>query len=92
VWHDTHAAVTVEAVVRNLLTNVATAKAVLARAIPMVALPRTCPCPSLLSSAIITNPKAIAPAARRRLRLLLAKYLSPAGRPPRRRGSAGRRG
>jgi 5'-methylthioadenosine phosphorylase len=39
VWHDTHEAVTVEAVVHNLLTNVAMAKAVLRRAIPMVAAP-----------------------------------------------------
>ncbi len=92
VWHDTHAAVTVEAVVHNLLTNVATAKAVLGRAIPMIASPRTCPCPSLLRNAIITNPKAFPPAARRRLALLLAKHVGPAGRAARRRGSAGRRG
>jgi 5'-methylthioadenosine phosphorylase len=34
VWHDSHEAVTVEAVIRNLLRNVATAKEVLRRVIP----------------------------------------------------------
>jgi len=92
VWHDTHEAVTVEAVVQNLLTNVATAKDVLRRAIPMVAAPRACPCPSLLRNAIITNPKAFPPAARRRLGLLIGKYVSPAGRSARRRGSRHRHG
>ena len=36
VWHESHAAVTVEAVVANLLKNVATAKVVLRRVIPRV--------------------------------------------------------
>jgi 5'-methylthioadenosine phosphorylase len=74
VWHDTHEAVTVEAVVQNLLHNVETAKAVLARLIPAVGPPRACPCPSLLANAVITSPAAFPLAARRRLELLLGKY------------------
>ena len=74
VWHESHEAVTVEAVVRNLLHNVETAKDVLRRLIPAVQGPRTCPCPSLLASAVITNPAAFPLATRRRLELLLAKY------------------
>src|SRR6266436_8001374 len=50
----THEAVTVEAVIQNLLKNVATAKDVLRRVIPAIAPPRTCPCPSLLANAVIT--------------------------------------
>jgi 5'-methylthioadenosine phosphorylase len=92
VWHETHEAVTVEAVVQNLLKNVATAKDVLRRAIPMVTAPRTCPCPSLLRDAIITNPKAFPPAARRRLALLIGKYVTPATGPRQRRGSRRRHG
>ena len=34
VWHESHEAVTVEAVIRNLMRNVATAKEVLRRVIP----------------------------------------------------------
>jgi 5'-methylthioadenosine phosphorylase len=79
VWHETHAAVSVEAVVKNLLQNVATAKEVLARAIPDVAPPRACECGRLLESAIITDPKSVSVTARRRLELLVGKYLPPRG-------------
>ena len=75
VWHETHEAVSVEAVIRNLLQNVATAKDVLARAIPQIAPPRTCECPRLLANAIITDPKKVSLTARRRLELLIGKYL-----------------
>jgi 5'-methylthioadenosine phosphorylase len=74
VWHESHEAVTVEAVIQNLLHNVETAKAVLARLVPAVGPPRTCPCPSLLASAVITSPAAFPLATRRRLELLLGKY------------------
>ena len=77
VWHETHEAVTVEAVIRNLLQNVATAKDVLRRVIPSIAPPRSCPCPGLLASAVITSPAAFPLATRRRLDLLLGKYFPP---------------
>ena len=84
VWHETHEAVSVEAVVRNLMQNVATAKEVLARAIPEIAPPRTCECPRLLANAIISNPKEIPLTTRRRLELIIGKYL-PVERKARRR-------
>ena len=74
VWHASHEAVTVEAVVQNLLRNVETAKDVLRRLIPGVAPPRTCPCPSLLANAVITRPAAFPLATRRRLDVILGKY------------------
>jgi len=74
VWHETHEAVSVEAVVRNLMRNVETAKDVLRRVIPAIAPERGCGCPSLLKSAVITNPKAFPSATRKRLGLLLDKY------------------
>jgi 5'-methylthioadenosine phosphorylase len=74
VWHESHEAVTVEAVIQNLLHNVETAKSVLARLIPAVSPPRTCPCPSLLANAVITSPAAFPLATRRRLDLFLGKY------------------
>ncbi len=83
VWHETHEAVTVDAVVRTLLQNVATAKEVLRRLIPTLAPPRTCACPSLLKDAVITNPGAFPPATRRRLDLLVGRYFPE----PRRRRS-----
>jgi 5'-methylthioadenosine phosphorylase len=75
VWHETQAAVSVETVVENLRQNVATARDVLRRLIPAVASPRACDCPSLLKSAIITSPAAFPLATRRRLDLLIGKYV-----------------
>jgi 5'-methylthioadenosine phosphorylase len=88
VWHDTHEAVSVEAVVQNLLRNVATAKDVLRRVIPAVGAPRTCACPDLLRNAVITAPAAFPLATRRRLELLIGKYFPLPDRKPKR----GRRG
>jgi 5'-methylthioadenosine phosphorylase len=83
VWHETHESVSVEAVIRTLMQNVATAKDVLRRLIPSVGPPRACACPRLLESAIITNPQAFPPATRRRLDLLIGRYFPT---PRRRRG------
>ena len=77
VWHESHETVTVEAVIQNLLKNVATAKDVLRRAIPAIGDPRACPCPTLLRNAVITSPAAFPNATRRRLELLLGKYFPP---------------
>jgi 5'-methylthioadenosine phosphorylase len=74
VWHETHAAVSVEAVIANLLKNVATAKDVLRRVIPTIGGSRTCDCPRLLENAVITSPTAFPHATRRRLDLLIGKY------------------
>ena len=84
VWHDEHDAVTVEAVVANLMKNVATAKEVLRRVIPRV--PASCGqgCPDALQSAVITNPKAFPPKIRKRLDFLLGKYFPAAKRGSRR--------
>jgi 5'-methylthioadenosine phosphorylase len=74
VWHDTHAAVSVEVVVANLMKNVATAKDVLRRVIPAIGGARLCECPRLLENAVITSPPAFPHATRRRLDLLIGKY------------------
>jgi len=70
----------VEAVIANLGKNVATAKAVLARVIPMIGGSRVCECPSLLKAAVITSPAAFPHATRRRLDLLIGKYFPQDGR------------
>ena len=77
VWHETEAEVTVEAVVANLMKNVATAKSVLKRVDPAAPRPRTCACPGLLRNAVITSPAAFPDSARRRLDILIGKYFPP---------------
>ena len=74
VWHETHAAVSVEAVVANLLKNVATAKEVLRAVIPLIGGTRDCECPRLLQDAVITSSAGFPHATRRRLDLLIGKY------------------
>jgi 5'-methylthioadenosine phosphorylase len=85
VWHESHDAVTVEAVIANLLKNVVTAKEVLRRVIPTIGPPRTCDCPQLLKNAVITNTSVFPPKTRKRLDLLVGKYAPPASNPKRSR-------
>ena len=86
VWHETHETVTVEAVIRNLLRNVATAKEVLRRVIPAIAGPRTCGCAELLRNAVITQPASFPLATRRRLDLLHRQVLPRDRKAKKRRG------
>jgi 5'-methylthioadenosine phosphorylase len=80
VWHESHAAVTVEAVVANLLKNVATAKVVLRRVIPRVGKACAGGCGDALASAVITAPRAFPPRTRKRLGVLLDRYFPPKGK------------
>ena len=80
VWHESHAAVTVEAVVANLLKNVATAKVVLRRVIPQVGKACAAGCGDALASAVITDPSTFPPRTRKRLGLLLDRYFPPKGK------------
>ena len=91
VWHESEEAVSVEAVVANLLKNIATAKEVLSRLIPTVGPDRDCPCPSLLENAVITTPAVFPVRSRKALDLLLGKYYAQ-GKPPSKRAKPARRG
>jgi 5'-methylthioadenosine phosphorylase len=77
VWHPEHDAVTVEAVVANLVKNVATARDILRRAIPRVTARAGCKsgCPEALAKALITDPARIPPRTRKRLALLVDRHL-----------------
>jgi len=75
VWHEAAGDVTVEMVVRNLLENVALSKAMLRKAIPKIPKVRGCDCGSALQHAIITAPDRIPPETKRRLELLVGKYV-----------------
>jgi 5'-methylthioadenosine phosphorylase len=85
VWHEAEGPVTVEAVIANLLKNVATAKDVIRRVVPEIAPPRTCACPHALKNAVITSADAFPPSTRKRLDLLIGKYY-PVKKAAKRRG------
>lgn len=74
-WHPHHEAVTVETIVENLNRNAETAKMLLREIVPAIPKERSCLCADALSSAFITAKDAINPETRKKLSLLVDKYL-----------------
>ncbi len=75
-WHPDHDSVTVEMIIENLTRNAKTAQQVIARAVEaLAATPRTCACGTALATAIITRPEMVPEATRRRLDVIMGKYL-----------------
>jgi 5'-methylthioadenosine phosphorylase len=75
-WHQDHAAVSVEQVLGHLAANAHHAQAVVASAIRQMPAERQCECGSALSHALLTDRASIPEAARRKLALLVDKYLA----------------
>ena len=76
VWRANTEEVSVEAVVQNLMKNVATCKELLLRSVPALSGPRNCRCGSSLKDAIITNPDKIPEATKLKLASIIGKYIS----------------
>ena len=74
-WHEAHEAVTVEMVVTNLAKNSKTAQEVVRSAAASIDPGADCACRHALATAIMTQPKAMRPATKKKLGLLLGKYL-----------------
>jgi 5'-methylthioadenosine phosphorylase len=77
VWHETEEPVTVELVLKNLSFNIANAKLVIKKALAALGPDgaRRCDCGSSLKNTIVTAPAAIPAATRRKLGLLVDRYL-----------------
>ncbi len=74
VWHETEAAVTVEAVIRTLLRNAEIAKQSVANAIALLAGSGPSPYADALKDALITHKAAVPARAVESLRLIVGKY------------------
>ena len=74
-WHDTQEAVTVEAILATLHKNVALAKEILKDVVPAVADAPACACHRTLDNAIVTAPKSISAATRKKLGVLTNRVL-----------------
>jgi 5'-methylthioadenosine phosphorylase len=74
-WHEEHEAVTVADILSNLNQNAANASKVVAEAVAAMPETRECKCGSALAHAIITNPTVIPEATRKKLDLIVRKYL-----------------
>ncbi|GAB4503756.1 MAG: S-methyl-5'-thioadenosine phosphorylase [Anaerolineales bacterium] len=75
VWHVSEAPVTVEMVIQTLTRNTEIAQAAIRNLVRSLAGPRDCDCAQAMSSALITRPEAIPPATRKKLDLLVRKYI-----------------
>jgi 5'-methylthioadenosine phosphorylase len=75
VWHATEEAVTVEAIIRNLLANAGIAKQAIQNLVPALPAKRGCACPDALRDAIITNRDVIPDKVKKDLGLLIGKYV-----------------
>jgi 5'-methylthioadenosine phosphorylase len=74
-WHPDHEAVTVTDIIANLTKNAENAAKVVAAAVRAMPAARECKCGSALAHALITDRKTIPDATRKKLELLVGKYL-----------------
>jgi 5'-methylthioadenosine phosphorylase len=74
-WHPHHDAVTVDQVVAVLLKNAENACNVVRESVAAMPPQRSCRCRSALAHAILTDPKKIPVATKKKLKLILGKYL-----------------
>ncbi|MGD0136749.1 MAG: S-methyl-5'-thioadenosine phosphorylase [Bryobacteraceae bacterium] len=74
-WHEEHAAVTVIDILANLKQNADNACKVVAATVAGMPDARECKCGSALAHALMTDPKAVPEATRKKLELLVGKYL-----------------
>jgi len=74
-WHPGHDAVTIEQVIGILNRNVENAQKIIRASVRAMPRERTCKCGSALAHAILTDRKKIAPAVKKKLALLVGKYV-----------------
>jgi 5'-methylthioadenosine phosphorylase len=78
-WHPHHDAVTVDQVIAVLIRNAENATKVVRQTIAAVPKDRSCKCGSALAHAILTDRKKIPPATKKKLKLIVGKYLKSSG-------------
>jgi 5'-methylthioadenosine phosphorylase len=74
-WHPDHDAVTVEMVVKALVTNAALAQDIIRRAVPLIGAGFDSPAHHALATAIVTDRRVIPPAKLDQVKLLVGEYL-----------------
>ncbi len=75
VWHESESPVTVDMVIQTLNKNTQAAQEAVRNLVRNLKTERTCECGQALSAALITNPKAIPAKTKKKLKLLVGKYL-----------------
>jgi len=75
VWHESESPVTVEMVIQTLNKNTEIAQEAIRNLVNTLSSERACACGQALATALITNPKIIPAETRKKLDLLVSKYL-----------------
>src|SRR5579885_2680943 len=74
-WHPEHESVTVAQIVATLTQNAENAQRVLREAVRSLPAKRKCKCDSALKHALLTDPKLVPAATKKRLSAIVSKYL-----------------
>jgi 5'-methylthioadenosine phosphorylase len=74
-WHETNETVTVEAILTTMRNNIDFAKKTIKLAAGRLPVKRECDCASALGPAIVTDPSVITAAQKKKLNLLIGKYI-----------------
>ena len=74
-WHPGHDAVTIDQIISVLMKNAENASKMVKQAVATIPKTRGCKCGSALANAIITDRTKIPPQTRKKLQLLIGKYL-----------------
>jgi 5'-methylthioadenosine phosphorylase len=78
-WHPHHDSVTVDQIVAVLLKNAENAATVVRETVAAMPQKRSCKCGSALAHAILTDHKKIPAATRKKLKLIIGKYVKSSG-------------
>ncbi len=74
-WYQSEEQVSLEMIIGNLLKNIETSKAILTEALPKLPGHRGCVCSSALKDAIVTDPNVIPADTKKKLKLIMGKYV-----------------
>ncbi|HJM74540.1 MAG TPA: S-methyl-5'-thioadenosine phosphorylase [Dehalococcoidia bacterium] len=78
VWHEEEADVSADLILKNLLHNVESGRAIISATVAALPQQRDCDCGDALASALVTAPNFVPAETRQRLDLLLRRYRGPA--------------
>ncbi len=74
-WKDDDEPSPIDVIVATLKKNTGTIREIIKRAVAAIKQERTCSCASALQTAIVTSPDAIPPALKKKLDLIIGKYI-----------------
>jgi 5'-methylthioadenosine phosphorylase len=74
-WHETDEPIPIDVIIQTLRRNTDTIREIIKRAVTRIPEKRECDCATALQTAIVTAPEAITPEIKKRLDLIIGKYV-----------------